>query len=119
MKQIQKIIASAFLVSLASTANAQVSLIANLASDLSATLNSTPIGELPLLSDAFNNTGPILITELSTTFLPLLVDLPGANLIVSPVVPLGTQAIGMISPYFDILPLTELPGLSALPGGGL
>tara|TARA_R110001583_G_scaffold181333_1_gene338541 strand:- start:260 stop:619 length:360 start_codon:yes stop_codon:yes gene_type:complete len=119
MKPIPKIIASTILASLATTANAQVSLIANLANDLSTTLNSIPIGELPVISDAFTIAGPIAISEVSTTLLPLLVDLPGANLIVGPVVPLGTQAIGMISPYFDILPLTELPGLSALPGGGL
>ncbi len=119
MKQIQKIIASALLASIATTANAQVSLIANLATDLSSTLNSIPVGELPMISDAFTIAGPSAISEVSTTLLPLLVDLPGANLIVGPVVPLGTQAIGVISPYFDSLPLTELPGLSILPGGGL
>ncbi len=119
MKQIPKIVASAFLASQATTANAQFSLITNLASDLSTTLNSIPIGELPMISDAFTIAGPSAISEVSTTLLPILVDLPGANLLVGPVVPLGTQAIGIISPYFDSLPLTELPGLSILPGGGL
>lgn len=117
MKSIKNAVAGAILVGLATTANAQVALIANLAGELSSTLNSTPIGQLPLLNDLINNTGSVAVSQLTTTLLPVLVDLPGANLLVGPIVPLGTQFIGVVSPLLNTLPITELPGLSSLPGG--
>jgi len=116
MKQVKNALIGVFFVGLATTANAQVSLIANLTGTLSSTLNSSPIGQLPLL-DTINSTGSVAVSQLTTTLLPVLVDLPGVNLLVGPVIPIGTQFIGVISPYFDILPIAELPGLSALPGG--
>ena len=82
MKQVKNALIGAFFVCLATTANAQVALIANLAGELSSTLNSTPIGQLPLLNDLINNTGSVAVSQLTTTLLPVLVDLPGANLLV-------------------------------------
>lgn len=116
MKQFKNALVGASLLVLATTANAQVSLIANLAGTLSSTLNSSAIGQLPLINDSINNTGSVAVSQITATLLPILVDLPGTNLIVGPIVPVGTQLISIISPYFDILPVTELPSFSLFPG---